>query len=368
MHRCAHAAALAAASCTLTAVGAASSPVSVAYSPATPPQPGATVSISTRANPTQIRPGTPTTISGTVRTARGPQAGQRLELQASYATRAPFEDIAHTVSVAGGRYRFAPVRSSRVTRYRVLDRDAGDSSGAIVVVTVAFDVYPTAERVQAAARYLQARSGHSAFAVVNDRGGVAGLDVHRRFSSASVVKSMMLVGYLQMLAADGRALDRSSEALLYPMIHSSDNAAASAVLAAIGQQRLDDVAHQAAMHDYERAHGWWAFTQVSAADLAHFFYVQDALIPQRFDNYARWLESTIEPSQSWGVPAVARSEFAVYFKGGWLFEEGVVNQAARLERPGITFAVALLSSDDPTLAYGQQTVAGVTLRLLGQAR
>jgi hypothetical protein len=140
------------------------------------------------------------------------------------------------------------------------------------------------------------------------------------------------------------------------------------VLAAIGQRRLDDVARQAGMRDYERAHGWWAFTQLSAADLARFFYMEDALIPHRFDSYARWLESTIEPSQSWGVPAVARSEFAVYFKGGWLPEEGVVDQAARLERPGITFAIALLSSDDPSMAYGEQTIAGMTLRLLGQAR
>ncbi|HEV2981922.1 MAG TPA: hypothetical protein VGX51_10860 [Solirubrobacteraceae bacterium] len=302
-----------------------------------------------------------------MRTPLGPQAGQRLELQASYGTGAPFENIAHTVSVSAGRYRFAPVRSSRVTRYRVLDRDASNRSGAVVVVSVAFDVYPTAERVQAAARYLAAREGYNAFAVVDDRGGVAGLDAHRRFASASVVKSMMLVAYLQMLAAERRALDRASEALLYPMIHSSDNAAASAVLAAIGQQRLDGVARQAGMHDYERAHGWWAFTQVSAADLARFFYVQDSLIPRRFDGYARWLESTIEPGQSWGVPAVARPEFAVYFKGGWLDEEGVVNQAARLERPGITFAVALLSSGDPSMAYGEQTIAGLTLRLLGQA-
>jgi hypothetical protein len=367
MHRCAHAAALAAASCTLTAAGAVSSAGAVAHSPPTPPA-RTPVTITTRARPGQITPGSPTTISGTVRTHLGLRAGQRLELQASYAAHAPFEDIAHTVSAAGGRYRFAPVRSSRVTRYRVLDRDASNRSGAVVVVTVAFDVYPTAERVQAAARYLAGRAGDNGFAVVDDRGGVAGLETHRRFSSASVVKSMMLAAYLQMLAAAGRSLDRASEALLYPMIHSSDNAAASAVLAVIGQRRLDDVARQAGMHDYERAHGWWAFTQVSAADLAHFFYVQDALIPHRFDDYARWLESTIEPSQSWGVPAVARPEFAVYFKGGWLFEEGVVNQAARLERAGITFAVALLSSDDPSMAYGEQTIAGVTLRLLGRAR
>jgi len=178
----------------------------------------------------------------------------------------------------------------------------------------------------------------------------------------------MLVAYLQMLARQHRPLDRASRALLYPMIHSSDNAAASAVLAAVGQLALDRVARQAGMEDYERARGWWAFTQVSAGDLARFFFHQDALIPHRFDRYARKLLSTIEPSQSWGIPAIARPEFSVYFKGGWLPEEGVVNEAGRLERPRITFAMAVLSSGNPSTAYGHETIAGVTARLLGRAR
>ena len=87
----------------------------------------------------------------------------------------------------------------------------------------------------------------------------------------------------------------------------------------------------------------------------------------RFDRYARELLSTIEASQSWGIPAIARPEFNVYFKGGWLPEEGVVNQAGRLERPRITFAMALLSTGDPSMAYGEETIAGVTAWLLGLA-
>ena len=94
-----------------------------------------------------------------------------------------------------------------------------------------------------------------------------------------------------------------------------------------------------------------------------------ALIPRRFDGYARWLLSGIEASESWGIPAVARPEFSVFFKGGWLPEvEGLVNQAARLERPGIKFALAVLSTHDPSMEYGEQTIEGVTARLLGRAR
>src|SRR5947208_16099818 len=93
------------------------------------------------------------------------------------------------------------------------------------------------------------------------------------------------------------------------------------------------------MEDYQRSSGWWAFTQGSAADLARFFFDQDALIPPRFDGYARQLLSTIEASQSWGIPAIARPQFSVYSNGVWMQEEGVVIQAARLERPRHTFGL-----------------------------
>jgi hypothetical protein len=319
-----------------------------------------------RAEPRAVRPGHPTTIAGRIAGPGGPIAGELLELQDGNGAGGRFRDIAHTRSAAGGVYRFAPVRPSRDTRYRVVDVGAR-AEGAVLEVTVLLPAYPSADRVSAAARYLARRAGESAFAVVDDHGHVAGLDMYRRFDSASVVKSMLLVAYLQRLAREHRPLDRASSGLLYAMIHSSDNAAASAVLAAVGQAALDSVARQAGMQEYERAHGWWAFTQVCAADMARFFFHQDALVPQRFDGYARRLLSSIEPSQSWGIPAIARPQFHAYFKGGWLPEEGVVNQVARLERPGITFALAVLSAGDPSMAYGEETIGGITARLLGRA-
>jgi hypothetical protein len=112
---------------------------------------------------------------------------------------------------------------------------------------------------------------------------------------------------------------------------------------------------------------WWAFSEVSAADMARFFHHLLQLIPKQFVGYARWLLSTIESSQSWGIPAVARPEFQVFFKGGWLPKsEGLVNQVARLERPHETFALAVLTRGDPSMEYGESTIAGVTARLLGR--
>ena len=225
--------------------------------------------------------------------------------------------------------------------------------------------FPTAAGVAAAGRFLDGRAGQTAFAVVDDTGDLSGVRLHARFNSASVVKAMLLVAYLERLAAQHRGLDSSSRGLLYPMIHVSDNGAASAVFAIVGQDGLRRVADQVGMTDFATS-SVWGFTQISAADQARFFFVQDRLIPPAFDGYARELLSGISADQSWGVPAVARPAYRVFFKGGWLPSEGLVNQAARLERPGATFALAVLTTAGPGMAYGEQTIEGVTARLLGR--
>ena len=324
------------------------------------------ISISTSATPTRLPSGHKVTVSGTLTGPAGPIAGQLLELQLDRLRHGEFINAAHTVTSADGDYRFAALRVYGDCRFRVVDVSVPGVVGPTVEVVVVATSYPSSQRVRIAIRYLAGRAGSKAFAVA-DGDRLSGVNVDRRFHSASVVKSMLLVAYLQMLADQHRSLDAAGRALLYPMIHSSNNEAASAVLAIVGEEALDRVARDAHMRDYESGGGFWGFTEVSAADLARFFLHQDALIPRRFDGYARWLLSTIEPDESWGIPAVARPEFHVFFKGGWLPEfEGLVNQAARLERPGIVFALSVLTIHDPSMAYGEQTIEGVTARLLGR--
>src|SRR5437899_3210215 len=86
--------------------------------------------------------------------------------------------------------------------------------------------YPSAGAVAAAVRFLDSRAGSTALAVVDSQGHLAGMRLHEHFRTASVVKAMMLVAYLQMLSAQHRQLNAGDRALLYPMIHVSDNDAA----------------------------------------------------------------------------------------------------------------------------------------------
>ncbi|HWX96527.1 MAG TPA: serine hydrolase [Solirubrobacteraceae bacterium] len=224
--------------------------------------------------------------------------------------------------------------------------------------------YPSAGAIAAAVRFLESRSGSAALAVVDSQGRLAGVHLREHFHTASVVKAMMLVAYLQMLGARHQGLSAGDRALLYPMIHVSDNNAASAVLAIVGAGALARVARQAGMADYAPAVGWWALTQTSAADQARFFSALAQLIPSQFYGYARGLLAGIDASQSWGVPAVARPHWQVFFKGGWLPMEKVFNQVARLERPGVSFTVAVLTAGEPSMSYGERTIEGVAAALL----
>ena len=226
--------------------------------------------------------------------------------------------------------------------------------------------YPTPDAVAAATRFLDERAGRTSFAVIDSSGRLGGTRLHEHFESASVVKVMFMTAYLQMLAARGAGLDEHDRSLLYPMIHESNNDDASAVLGAVGESAIARVARESGMSDYAPGVGWWAFDQTSAADQARLFFELARLIPPQFYAYARGLLSTIEPEQSWGAPPVARPDWEVFFKTGALPSQGLFNEAARLERGGVMFTIAVFTDGDPSMSYGEQTIEGVTSRLLGR--
>ncbi|HEY7835821.1 MAG TPA: serine hydrolase [Solirubrobacteraceae bacterium] len=259
-------------------------------------------------------------------------------------------------------FRLAAVRSAAPPRARAALEYGGEARG------IPLPPFPSPAAIASARSFLAGRAGRTAFAVVDSAGVLSGLRLREHFQSASVVKVMFLTAYLQMLQAHHRGLRASDRALLYPMIHESSNDAASAVLSIVGGGAIARVAREAGMRDYAPGVGWWAFTQTSAADQARFFGQLSRLIPSRYYGYARYLMSTIEPEQSWGIPPIARPRWQVYFKTGALPSRGLFHEAALLERGGVSFTVAVFTDGDPSMAYGEQTIEGVAARLLGSSR
>jgi hypothetical protein len=227
--------------------------------------------------------------------------------------------------------------------------------------------YPSAAAISSAISYLNGRQGQTSLAVVTSAGRLEGVRLDSHFETASVIKVMFLAAYLQMRAAEHRELNAEDRALLYPMIHISDNDAASAVLARVGESAVVRVAHESGMSAYAPGVGWWAYSQTDAADQARFFTELEAEIPHQFYRYARELLSGIEPSQSWGFPPVARPDWRIFYKTGALPSQGLFHEDVLLERDGVSFTATVLTDGDPSMSYGEETIEGVASRLLASA-
>lgn len=224
---------------------------------------------------------------------------------------------------------------------------------------------PDDDALADARAWLDERAGRTAFACVDSTGALRGVRIHDRFHSASLVKAMLLTAYLERVETEERPLSAAEEALLDPMIRVSDNDAASAVFALVGETGLQRLALEAGMTDFS-TNAAWGYTEVSAADQARFFSRLDSLLPRGSAHFARELLAGIVPTQRWGIPTAAEPlGYRVMFKGGWL--EGIVNQAARLERDETTLSIAVLSDENPSMGYGIETIEGVTSRLLAGA-
>ena len=171
---------------------------------------------------------------------------------------------------------------------------------------------------------------------------------------------MLLVAALRH-AAD-RPLTADETRRLTPMITASDNDAAREVYDRYGDDAYTTVGRAAGMRHLTPV-GAPFEVRITAADQARLFLRIDRLVPKRHRTYARALLGGIVKPQRWGIAPVAeRRGFHVFFKGGW--RKGITHQAALLERDGRRVALAVLTSDGPSVDYGSATLAGVAARVL----
>ena len=216
-----------------------------------------------------------------------------------------------------------------------------------------------------ASRFLAGRAGSGSFAAVDEHGRVHG---HRRgvqYSSASLVKAMLLVAYLDRKDVRHRALRPSERGLLGPMIRVSDNDAATAIYARVGEGGLNRLAHRARMRRFA-SNPVWGGCQVTARDQARFFSRIRSLLPRRHRGYGLGLLRRIVSYERWGIPHSAPPGWRLYFKGGWFRDDDGwrVHQAALLRKGKRRISIAVLTRGSPTVGYGAATIAGVTKRLL----
>lgn len=216
-----------------------------------------------------------------------------------------------------------------------------------------------------ARQYARSRPGVVAFAVEQDtkirsfRGGVP-------MRSASLVKAMLLVTDLRRHAASGTPLSSGDRARLAQMIRYSDNGQATATFNVVGRAAVLRLAKAAHMKSYSVGYGWGT-SQLTASDQVRFWSHLNSLLPAKYKVYGRALLRTISSGQTWGgAPVARRHGFRTMFKSGWLPRSSgwVVHQGLRIERGSCTLGIAVLTSNQPSMATGVESIRGVLERLL----
>jgi hypothetical protein len=188
--------------------------------------------------------------------------------------------------------------------------------------------------MRAAIDYAHTRQGDITFAV-RTLGAFYGYRQYHQEWSASIVKAMLMVAYLDMPSVANRALTSYDTSLLDPMITESDNDAADAVDTIVGGGGLNALAARVGMHGFSASEPIWGDSEINAANQTWFFlHIDDYVVP-RHRGYALHLLASITPSQRWGIGKVAPNGWKLYFKGGWGAGTGLVDsQAGLLPRLG----------------------------------
>lgn len=212
--------------------------------------------------------------------------------------------------------------------------------------------------------FARARRGAVSFSVRTEC-GAWGWRRDASAPSASVIKAMVLVAYLQRDGVRDRPLGADQKALLNPMIRRSDNVAATKAFTIVGASRLQRDAERWGMKAFRVSPQPWGASRITARDQARFWLHLDRRLPPRHRQYGLRLTRTIVPSQRWGVARVAPRGWTLHFKGGWGSGSGAVDhQVALLTHGDQRVSLAILTTGQRTHAYGKATLKGVARRLL----
>jgi beta-lactamase class A len=191
------------------------------------------------------------------------------------------------------------------------------------------------------------------------------------FHSASVIKVITLGALLYELQGPGN-LDSEQDALAQAMITESDNDAQDELWNEVGMPELQAFLHAAGMnHTVLGQDDFWGLTEVNAHDelrLLQLLITHNRVLDEASRRYALNLMADVIPAQRWGVSAGAPPDMTVHVKNGWLPDPDLwdINSIGDFTSHDRDYSIAILTSDDPDMAYGVDTVETIA-RLIHKA-
>ncbi|MFG1707941.1 serine hydrolase [Nonomuraea sp. M3C6] len=191
-----------------------------------------------------------------------------------------------------------------------------------------------------------------------------------RTATASIVKVDIVVALLLRAQRQRRGLTAWEKRTAARAVKVSDNAAASALWAAIGGgSGLAAANRKLGLRDTTPGPGGaWGSTTTSATDqlrLLSALTSPGSPLSAKNRRYVLGLMSDVTPSQSWGVSAAGHKGADVALKNGWLPRERdggrwTVNSIGRVRDRGHTYLIAVISRRHPSMGAGVKAIEHVT--------
>jgi beta-lactamase class A len=218
--------------------------------------------------------------------------------------------------------------------------------------------------LKSAIDYAQHRQGQVIAFAVRTQHHFWGYNVRTTIPSASCIKAMILVAYLNLPDVRNRDLRKSDHDMLDPMIERSDDHATDKVFSHVGYSGLQNLASRVGMKNFSTG-SHWGRSNIDAEDQSLFLLHIDDFIPKRHRAAAMHLLASVIAEQRWGIAQVSPYGWDLYFKSGWGAGTGWVDsQVALLKRGKNRVGVALLTHNVPSHSYGKETLRGLAQRLL----
>ena len=194
----------------------------------------------------------------------------------------------------------------------------------------------------------------------------------QEFHSASVIKVITLGALLYQLQQAHESLDSYQDALATAMITQSDNDAQDELWNEIGMPALQAFVNAARMnHTVLGQDDYWGLTEVNAHDelrLLQLLITHNPVLNAASRGYALNLMADVISGQRWGVSAGAPPDTTVHLKNGWLPDPDLwdINSIGDFTHNDRDYSIAILTSNDPDMAYGVDTVEAIA-RLINKA-
>ncbi len=294
-------------------------------------------------------------------------SGLRTKLQGATKQWAGYSEAQAAVTAAANYLQASTL--SQISQHSAIIHQLQDAQSGLTAPSPSFPSGVGNPFGSAFSGYLASRQSLVSVAVYNaNTGATYTYNPGLSFDTASIVKATIMSTLLWQSQNSKRPLTSQEQALMIPMIEDSSNSAATSLWDAAGRSAGIESFLQAAgmTATIPGKSGYWGLTETTAVDqidlLKLLSYPNHILTPAS-QAYALNLMQHVIGWEAWGVSTGPVAGSTVALKNGWLPIGSAgweINSIGHVVGGGRNYVVAILSHNNPSEAYGIQTLNTVS--------